>query len=397
LVGIPLAAILVHQERESQYDNRFEPIRRGATMNTDATTTSLSGDELVQLLDSDPLLLMIDVREPDEFAEWQIPSSVNIPLGDLERYADEFDDDRFIVLICAKGIRAGKGAAVLRAHGVSSHVLEGGMEGWASTYDTVEAPFGNVTVIQLRRRGKGCLSYVVGAGGRALVIDPSLDVTQYIRVAALHRWRISDVLDTHLHADHVSGARALAAATGATLRLSPSDHFQYDFEPLVDGTTIELANGSGLNVEAVSVPGHTEGSTLFQLADRAVFTGDTLFLESVGRPDLADQAASFAHNLYRSLHERVLPLGDDVIVFPAHYGASVEIRTGSFVAKPLGELRRTLAAFALSEQEFVAWAVANVKDRPPNYEKIVSINEGRSAVSDDVAEIELGPNRCAIA
>jgi glyoxylase-like metal-dependent hydrolase (beta-lactamase superfamily II) len=181
------------------------------------------------------------------------------------------------------------------------------------------------------------------------------------------------------------------------LRLSPSDHFLYDCEPVVDGTTIELANGSGLSVQAVSVPGHTEGSTLFQLADRAVFTGDTLFLESVGRPDLADQAASFARDLYRSLHERVLPLGDNVIIFPAHYGSSVEIRTGSFVAKPLGELRRTLAAFTLSEQEFVAWAVANVRDRPPNYEKIVSINEGRSAILNDATEIELGPNRCAIA
>jgi len=366
-------------------------------MSIGATTTSLTGDELVQLLDSDPTLLMIDVREPDEFADWQIPGSVNIPLGDLERQMNEFDDQQFIVLICAKGIRAGKGAAILRAHGITSHVLEGGMGAWASTYDTVEANFGDATVIQLRRRGKGCLSYVVGAGNRALVIDPSLDVTQYVRVAAAHGWHISDVLDTHLHADHVSGARSLASATSATLHLSPSEHFLYDFEPLVDGTTIELANGSGLSVEAVSVPGHTEGSILFQLAGEAIFTGDTLFLESVGRPDLADQATSFAHNLYRSLHERVLPLGDDVLVFPAHYGVSVEIRAGSFVAKPLGELRQTLPAFTLSEQDFVAWAVANVKDRPPNYQKIVSINEGRSPVTNDATEIELGPNRCAIA
>jgi glyoxylase-like metal-dependent hydrolase (beta-lactamase superfamily II)/rhodanese-related sulfurtransferase len=366
-------------------------------MKTGAMALSLSGDQLVHLLESDPSLLMIDVREPDEFAEWQIPNSVNIPLADLERHVDEFSDDRLLVLICAKGVRAGKGAAILLAHDITSYVLENGMEGWASTYDTVESTFGDARVIQLRRRGKGCLSYVVGAGDRALVIDPSLDVTQYMRVAAAHGWQVSDVLDTHLHADHVSGARALASATGATLRLNPSDHFLFDFEPLVDGTTIELANGRGLSVEAISVPGHTDGSTLFQLADRAVFTGDTLFLESVGRPDLANQAASFARNLYRSLHERILPLDDEVIVFPAHYGTSVEIRAGSFVAKPLGELRRTLVAFTLSEHEFVAWAVANAKDRPPNYEKIVSINEGRLAVSSDATEIELGPNRCAIA
>jgi glyoxylase-like metal-dependent hydrolase (beta-lactamase superfamily II) len=81
---------------------------------------------------------------------------------------------------------------------------------------------------------------------------------------------------------------------------------------------------------------------MYQLEGAAIFTGDTVFLESVGRPDLADQAESFAHNLYRSLHERVLPLADDIVVFPAHYGAGVEVRTGEFVARSLGELRSTL-------------------------------------------------------
>jgi glyoxylase-like metal-dependent hydrolase (beta-lactamase superfamily II) len=120
-------------------------------------------------------------------------------------------------------------------------------------------------------------------------------------------------------------------------------------------------------------------------------------LESVGRPDLADQAELFAHHLYRSLHERVLPLRDDIMVFPAHYGASVKITSGQFVARPLGELRSTLPALALSEDDFVAWAIANVKDRPPNYQHIVLINAGREAMGSGVAELELGPNRCAVA
>lgn len=366
-------------------------------MGNDAGTTLLSTDELVQLLDSDRDLLMVDVREPDEFADWQIPGAINIPLGELAARASEVPSDRRVVMICAKGLRAAEGAEVLRTRGVTSQVLEGGMGAWASTYDTVEALFGNATVVQLRRRGKGCLSYVVGAGERALVIDPSLDVDRYLGVAASHGWRIADVLDTHLHADHLSGARALVAATGATLRLSPFDSFTYPFEPLVDGLTIELAPNVGLSVAAVSVPGHTEGSTLYKLGDQAIFTGDTLFLESVGRPDLADQAEPFAHHLYRSLHERVLPLGDNVMVFPAHYGAGVLVHVGQFVAKPLGELRKFLPALALSESEFVAWAVANVKDRPPNYKKIVMINTGNDLFGEDAREIELGPNRCAIA
>jgi len=251
--------------------------------------------------------------------------------------------------------------------------------------------------VQLRRRGKGCLSYVVGAGERCVVIDPSLDVDRYQDVASAHGWRITHVLDTHLHADHLSGARELVERSGATLLLSASDPFHFDFEPLTDGRTIELAHQVELRVSAVSVPGHTEGSTMYQLGASAIFTGDTLFLESVGRPDLADQAEAFAHNLYESLHDRVLPLSDSTMVFPAHYGDAVEVHSGEFVARPLGELRTTLPALMLSETDFVAWAMAHVKDRPPNYQRIVRINAGREVLAPDAAEMELGPNRCAIA
>ena len=359
-------------------------------------TGRLSGPELLELLDTDDLLLL-DVREPDEFADWRIPGALNVPLGELARRHGEIDVESRIVVICARGSRADEGATILQNLGVTSEILDGGMGAWASTYDVVEGEFGGATVVQVRRRGKGCLSYVVGAGERAIVIDPSLDVERYLEIAARHGWRVTDVLDTHLHADHLSGARALAGATGATLRLSPSDPFTYDFAPLSDGLAIELAPGVGLSVSAVSVPGHTEGSTLYRLGDEAIFTGDTLFLESVGRPDLAEQAEAFAHHLYQSLHERVLPLADEVTVFPAHYGTGVEVASGQFVAKELGHLRRVLPVLALDEDQFVAWALANVKDRPPNYQHIVRVNAGHESLSGEAAEMELGPNRCAIA
>jgi glyoxylase-like metal-dependent hydrolase (beta-lactamase superfamily II) len=136
---------------------------------------------------------------------------------------------------------------------------------------------------------------------------------------------------------------------------------------------------------------------MYQLGEYAIFTGDTLFLESVGRPDLAEQAESFAHNLFHSLHERVLPLSDDITVFPAHYGAGVEVHSDEFVARPLGELRHSLPALALGEDDFVRWAIENVKDRPPNYQSIVLVNAGRKELSGEDTELELGPNRCAVA
>ncbi len=362
-----------------------------------ASTGLMQAQELVDALDSDSSLFVLDVREPDEWLDWKIPGAVNIPLGQLPSRLGEVPESAHVVVVCAKGSRADEGAKVLAAQGRASRVLAGGMGSWASTYDYVEGDFAGAVVVQLRRRGKGCLSYVIGAGERCVVIDPSLDLSHYLDVATSHNWRITDVLDTHLHADHLSGARALVEATGATLRLSAADPFTYEFTPLEDGQLITLSDGVGLGVSAVSVPGHTEGSTLYTLSDAAVFTGDTLFLESVGRPDLADQAEAFAHLLYRSLHERVLPMGDQVMVFPAHYGASVPVHVGTFVARPLGELSRNLPALAFSEANFVEWAVENVKDRPPNYQKIVQVNAGSEELSDDVHELELGPNRCAIA
>jgi glyoxylase-like metal-dependent hydrolase (beta-lactamase superfamily II) len=360
--------------------------------------TSISTYELLPLLDAvDSTLYLLDVREPDEVADWHIAGAHNIPLGSLETRLSEVPREKEIVTVCAKGTRALEASGVLAAHGVHSRALEGGMGAWACTYDFVEGEFAGATVVQIRRRGKGCLSYVVGGATNAVVIDPSLDIVQYLDVAARHGWRISHVLDTHLHADHISGARELAAESGAKLWLNPADPFRFPFEPLVDGGSFELKPGVDLRVSSVSVPGHTEGSTMYQLGEHAIFTGDTLFLESVGRPDLADEAEAFAHHLYESLHQRVLPLSDEITVFPAHFGPSVEVHAHEFVARALGSLREELAALALGEEDFVAWAIANVKDRPGNYKEIVRINAGEVDLDAQGVALEMGPNRCAIA
>ena len=358
--------------------------------------SSITTDDLLKLLDTDECPYLLDVREVDEVAEWQIPGVHNIPLGTLESRIDDVPRDERLVTICGKGERARKGSEILARHGLASDVLEGGMGAWASTYDNVEGEFAGASVVQIRRRGKGCLSYVVGAGNRAVVIDPSRDLGQYLDVARIHGWTITHVLDTHLHADHISGARELSAECGAALWLNPADPFRFEYEALVDGKSIELEPGVHLRVSSVSVPGHTEGSTMYQLGDRAIFTGDTLFLESVGRPDLADEAESFAHHLYQSLHQRILPLSDEIMVFPAHFGVSVEVHAHDFVARDLGSLRHELAALALDEEDFVAWAVANVKDRPGNYKEIVRINAGLVDLDTEGMDLELGPNRCAI-
>jgi glyoxylase-like metal-dependent hydrolase (beta-lactamase superfamily II)/rhodanese-related sulfurtransferase len=359
-----------------------------------AVTTA---DELLAVIDSGTPMFLLDVREPDEFEAWRIPSATLIPLGDLAHRLGDVPTDRPCVVLCASGTRALQAQEILAGAHIPSSVLAGGMGSWGHVYDVVEGTFDDVNVAQVRRRGKGCLSYVVSDDTRAVVIDPSTETGRYREIADAHGVPITHVLDTHLHADHVSGARMLARDTGAELLLNPADGFAYEFTPIEHGLHISLG-ATHLAVSAVSAPGHTEGSTVYRLANAAVFTGDTLFLESVGRPDLADQAEPFAHALYQSLHHHVLSLPDDVLVFPAHFSQTVNVRGGEFLTARLGDLRTSLPALALSEDDFVAWAVDRATDRPDNYREIVQFNAGRTnRPLSELLVLESGPNRCAIA
>ena len=316
-------------------------------------TRQITAEDLAARLATDAAPYLVDVRNPDEYAEWRIPSAVNIPLPELPDRIAELPADRDIVVHCAAGARSAQAATVLADAGIDVAELTGGMGTWATVYDLAELPAGSATVVQVRRRAKGCLSYLVGAGDTAFVVDPSVDLDTYENVAAERGWNIARVYDTHLHADHLSGARALAERTGATLHLNPADTFHFDYEPLSDGDTFTLPGGTSFGVSVLHTPGHTEGSTIFAIGDNAVLTGDTLFVDGVGRPDLAERADEFAHNLYRSLHDRVLALGDEAMVLPAHYGEGVDVRPHQVVGATIGDLRDRLAPLRYDEARFV--------------------------------------------
>ncbi len=126
-------------------------------------------------------------------------------------------------------------------------------------------------------------------------------------------------------------------------------------------------------------------------------TGDTLFVDSVGRPDLAERTEEFAHNLYRSLHERVLTESDDTLVLPGHYSHHVPVHPNLPVGARLGDLRTSLDPLGLDEDAFVEWAATHVAERPPNYSEIIKANMGRSDLPQSTLEhLELGPNRCSV-
>ena len=220
----------------------------------------------------------------------------------------------------------------------------------------------------------GCLShasYLVGdeSSGRAVVVDPQRDVSQYLADAAQHGLRIERVIETHFHADFLSGHLELAEQVGATITYgsAAAGRTEFSIEALTDGTRLQLGDpGSGVELEIRETPGHTPESISIVVRERAsdevpygVLTGDTLFIGDVGRPDLLAAAGvtadELARQLYHSLHERLLTLPDATKVFPAHgAGSACGKNLSTETVSTIGEQRRTNYALQpMSEAEFV--------------------------------------------
>lgn len=354
--------------------------------------TEISAEDLAAALGTAGAPLLLDVREPDEFEAWAIKGASNVPLSTLEHQLTQVTRDRPVVVVCASGQRSARAVGPLRAAGIDAANLIGGMLAWSAVHDAVSLEVGRFTVVQVRRLGKGCLSYVVASGGEAIVVDPSSEVGRYVDIAAANGWRIAHVLDTHLHADHVSGARTLATGTGAVLHQSGADALCFAFRPLSDGERLALGSAA---VEVHATPGHTLGSVVVDLEGEALLSGDTLFVDGVGRPDLADAAREYAEELHRSLGSLLAGRPDDVLVLPAHFGTAVTAVPGVPVVASLGAVRAAVPQLGWDRDRFVSWASTRAAPRPPSYVEIVRLNSGEaSASADEIRALEVGPNRC---
>jgi rhodanese-related sulfurtransferase/glyoxylase-like metal-dependent hydrolase (beta-lactamase superfamily II) len=238
---------------------------------------------------------------------------------------------------------------------------------------------------QILHEDLSCASYLVGDSGAgvAAVVDPQWSIDPYLRLSRLHGVRIEHVLETHNHADHVSGHGRLAAATGATIHIHELAEAEYPHEGFADGWQLRLGE---VEIEAMHTPGHRLEHTAFLLRDSerggdpwAVLTGDSLFVGDVARPDLAIEKREGAAGIFRSLHERLLALPDDVEVWPGHLGGSACGSAGidHKSTSTIGFERQHNRALRFgTEKEFVEDAVATLGDPPPNVEHIVAINRG---------------------
>ena len=235
---------------------------------------------------------------------------------------------------------------------------------------------------QVLHEDLGCASYVIADGGEAAVIDPKWEVEDYLRLAEEHGFAVTHVLETHNHADHVSGKGRLAKATGATIHVPAAAGVEFAHEPLADGDQIRFGD---VTITALATPGHRPEHTAYLVADESrgaeqwlAVTGDSLFVGDVARPDLAVDKEEGARGLYASL-KRLLALGDFAEVWPGHIGGS--LCGGAGMSEKPGttigfERRFNRLVGSKDEESFVGAVTGSLAPQPPNFERIVALNRG---------------------
>jgi glyoxylase-like metal-dependent hydrolase (beta-lactamase superfamily II)/rhodanese-related sulfurtransferase len=249
----------------------------------------------------------------------------------------------------------------------------------------------------------GCLSeaaYYIESNGEAAIVDPLRDIDVYLQLATERNAKIKYIFETHFHADFVSGHIDLAKATDATIVYGPNTETKFEVHVAKDGEQFKIG---AVTIEVLHTPGHTLESTCYLLKDEngrdyCVFTGDTLFVGDVGRPDLAQKAGELTMNdlagmMYDSLQKKIIPLADDVIVYPAHGpGSACGKNLGSSTFSTIGEQKETNYALQAESKEQFVQSVTNGLDAPPQYFPInAKINKEGYESLDEVLQQGLTP------
>jgi len=380
----------------------------------DTTLPQMPPQELAERLDRGEALQVLDVRATEKVARGHIalgpelefhaqPNSQLFAMPDVKDL--HLDASRPIAVVCNHGNSSKKTTAFLRERGYEAYSVIGGMAAWESVYVARRlAPTASLShVVQLDRVGKGALSYILVSDGDAVIVDPGRHLERYDAVLTELGATPAAVVDTHVHADYASGAAAAAARWQIPYFLHPDDAISpYDSRPgkitnqaLRDGDTIAFGHAT---LRAVHVPGHTLGSITLIADEGLALTGDFLFVQSIGRPDLAGRSSEWAKLLWQSLERARREWPGELLILPAHYSSETERRADRAVAARFDVIAATNPVVAIQdEREFLKWIADHQTSFPEAYRTIKEANLGLVELSDADAEVlESGPNQCAV-
>jgi glyoxylase-like metal-dependent hydrolase (beta-lactamase superfamily II) len=389
-----------------------------ATAPVAAVTATNIKDIYAKLLAGEELFIL-DVRNESDFARWKVEGRaqhqiMNIPyfnfIEEEEESLAQLGQPDNVLVVCAKEGSSQYVAELLQANGIPASYLEGGIITWGDLYDTrlvADKEYGQIW--QIARPARGDLSFMVVSDGEAAIIDPLRHIQHYLDAADEANASIKYLFDTHAHADHISGGPALAEETGGAYYVHPYDAIHpLDMLPatlpynyLNDGQTFQLGQFS---VKVIWYPGHTLGQVNYLFTapngDSYLFTGDGIFLQSFGRPDLGGRGEAWTPILYESMFHR-LPqhINDSTMILPSHFSMMDEAGADGIFALPFGTVKaqndglrpRTL-------EEFTSFVLGNLPVFPPEYVEIKRVNAGLVVPTEEEAsELELGKNICALA
>ncbi|MGX1373329.1 glyoxylase-like metal-dependent hydrolase (beta-lactamase superfamily II) [Priestia megaterium] len=373
------------------------------------TVHALTAKEVTQKIFNKEPLFILDVRNESDFSDWKIEGHyfdhLNVPYFDLldgvEDILEKIPSDKEVLVVCAKEGSSVMVSEMLSESGLTVSYLKGGMKAWSEHLEPVKV--GDLKdggeMYQFVRIGKGCLSYMVVSNGEAAIIDATRMTDIFIDFADEIGAKITHVFDTHLHADHISGGRMIAEKTNATYWLPPKDAEEvvFDYQPLEEGNDVVIGHTT-ISIQPLYSPGHTIGSTSFIVDNQYLLSGDILFIDSIGRPDLAGMAEDWVGDLRETLYKRYKALSDELIVLPAHFMIIDELNDNGSVAEKLGTLFAKNHGLNIEDEtEFRHAVTDNLPPQPNAYQEIRETNMGKVKPDEEKQrEMEIGPNRCAI-
>ena len=253
---------------------------------------TITTDALVEMLSSGEAVNIIDIRPKGERIEWFIPGSIHADVYNKLKQHDKtvFDNIHLeksipVVTVCAEGKTSLVATNILRQKGYNAFSLQEGMKGWSLASNTAHRQFGDFDLWQVRRTGKGCLSYILASNGEAVIIDASLPVKAYIQLIKQHHLSVKCVIETHIHADHLSRSREVAKYFQAPLYLPTPNKVQFEYNPIKADTFFQV--GSVL-LQSIPTPGHTLDSFSFYIIKQNIADRRYSFYEwsRPSRPDI---------------------------------------------------------------------------------------------------------------
>lgn len=390
-----------------------------ADLNVDVAVSARTAKQLYADLLSERQQFILDVRNEDDFKRWGIEGRksldvLNIPYFNFIEEEDEsvaqVPTDADVLVVCAKEGSSQFVAEILQERGIEAAYLQDGIVSYGDLYDArdvVDAGYGRI--VQVARPARGDLSFVVISDGEAAIVDPLRHIEHYLDVVAEAGASVTHIFDTHAHADHISGGPALNEETGAPYYMHPYDAIHpldmlpgtINYNYLSDGQTFSVGQ---FEVKVIWFPGHTLGQVNYLFTapsgESFLFSGDGVFLNSFGRPDLGGKGEAWTPMLYDSLYER-LPqhLNEDTLILPAHFSTLDEGDENGVFTAPWGEVKaqnRSLQPRSL--EEFSDYVLGNLPTFPKEYVEIKRVNAGLLQPDEEKAsELELGKNICALA